>query len=218
MANENLKNSEKKKVISAAMPSYDDSSDLAKLVPKKNNRLVLDEKNYKPAKTRSELYQELEKREKKIEEDIYYFPNPIFRGMALVIDAAFIYGMYLLSGPLNLIEQKFVTFFLAKYNLVLSLPQNILNYLFQYGSLFLMLLFFVIIPLAFFNTSLGKRIFGIRVRGVDSYTLTLSLALKREFIYKPLSIAVVLGFILPFTNKEKQSIHDKLSRTLVVKD
>jgi uncharacterized RDD family membrane protein YckC len=72
--------------------------------------------------------------------------------------------------------------------------------------------------LYFFNTSLGKRIFGLRVRGDHFYTLNFGLAFQREFIFKPISAGLVIGLIFPFFNKEKKSLHDKFAGTFVIKE
>lgn len=57
--------------------------------------------------------------------------------------------------------------------------------------------------MALFNNSFGKKILKLKVRGDEKYTLSINEAITREFIAKPLSIACLAGFILPFFNKEK---------------
>ncbi len=207
-----------KKKVSSAMPSMADEIDNAEKVPSKPTKLALDDKGYKPAKTRVEMYNELEKEEKKIEEDVFVYANPIFRGVAFVIDMAFIYGLYLLAHQLVKPVTFLIQLFLDKYKLQIMLSQEIYLNIVLAASLFFVALFGVLVPLAFFNTSLGKRIFGLRVRGDEFYTLNLGLAFQREFIFKPISAGLVIGFIYPFFNKEKKSLHDKFAKTFVIKE
>jgi len=75
---------------------------------------------------------------------------------------------------------------------------------------------FIIIPLSFYNSSFGKKLLGISVRGTNSYTISLSQAIAREIIIKPLSLLTLVGFVTPFFSKKKQSIHDMIIGTLVI--
>jgi uncharacterized RDD family membrane protein YckC len=75
----------------------------------------------------------------------------------------------------------------------------------------------IIMPMAFFNNSFGKKFLNLKVRGDEKYTISINDAITREFIAKPLSIACVAGFILPFYNKERKSLHDKIMKTFVIK-
>jgi uncharacterized RDD family membrane protein YckC len=84
------------------------------------------------------------------------------------------------------------------------------------SACFIVLFFLIIIPVAFFNTSFGKKILGLRIRGNEKYTLTISEAFLREFILKPLSVILIAGFITPFYTKKRLSIHDMLSGTFVI--
>ena len=85
-------------------------------------------------------------------------------------------------------------------------------------SVFFALFFLVVIPVAFFNVSVGKKLTGQRVRGDNKYTLSISQAFQRELIFKPISIACLVGFILPFFDKKKKSLHDKMAGTFVIKE
>ena len=207
-----------KKKISAAMPSMADEVDHSAKVPTKTQKLKLDEKGYKPSRTRVEMYNELERQEKKLDEDVFVYANPIFRGIAFIIDLGFMYGLYLLAHLLVKPITFVIQLFLDKYKLQIMLSQDLYLMSVLVFSICFVALLGVLVPLAFFNTSLGKRIFGLRVRGDDFYTLNLGLALQREFIFKPISVGLVIGFIFPFFNKEKKSLHDKFARTFVIKD
>jgi uncharacterized RDD family membrane protein YckC len=82
----------------------------------------------------------------------------------------------------------------------------------------LAVLFLIIIPVSFFNTSFGKKIFNLKIRGRERYTISLSLAVKRELILKPLSIIILAGFITPFFSKNRLSIHDMIAETIVIEE
>jgi uncharacterized RDD family membrane protein YckC len=80
------------------------------------------------------------------------------------------------------------------------------------------LFFALLLPLSFFNTSLGKKIMKLRVRGDQAYTISLSKAFQRELIFKPISMILLVGFIMPFFTENQKSLHDKLAGTMVIKD
>lgn len=207
-----------KKKVSAAMPSMADEIDHTAKEPPKAQKLKLNDKGFKPSKTRVEMYNELERQEKKLDEDVFVYANPIFRAIAFVIDIGFMYGLYLLAHLLVKPVTFVIQLFLDKYKLQIMMSQDLYLMIILVCSICVVALFGVLVPLAFFNTSLGKRIFGLRVRGDDFYTLNLGLALQREFIFKPISVGLLIGFIFPFFNKEKKSLHDKFARTFVIKE
>lgn len=189
-------------------------------VPKESKEIKLSlEKQEVKSRTRNELYRELSKNDKVMaEEDYYNFPNPVNRGIALAIDLLLLFGLYKLSFLAAPINVKLVHLFLDKYNLKLLFSETILYQLSSYFNLVCCLFFGIIIPTAFFNSSLGKKIMRLRVRGDFKYTLSIEQAFKREIILKPISILAIFGFFLPFFDKKKKSFHDKIVGTIVVKD
>lgn len=70
--------------------------------------------------------------------------------------------------------------------------------------------------LSYTNTSVGKKALGLSIRGKYQYELSVSQALLRELIFKPLSLISVVGGLWAFVDKEKRSLHDILSATLVI--
>ena len=72
------------------------------------------------------------------------------------------------------------------------------------------------IPLAFYNATLGKKFTGIRVRSCDRYTVSIAQAFKREVIMKPIGILILAGFIVPMFSKKRQGIHDSVAKTVVI--
>jgi uncharacterized RDD family membrane protein YckC len=184
----------------------------------KEEKLTLEETNYK-SRTRNSMYSELAKEEKLMTDEDYYdfapFPQ---RAIALLVDCVFIFFLIKTAIFLRPLLFKVVYLFLDKYHLELWISDPILMQVLLYTASFLILFFMIVIPLAFFNTSLGKKITGLRVRGDDKYTLSITQAFQREIFYKPLSLACLVGVVLPFFDKKKKSLHDKITRTFVIKD
>lgn len=207
------------KVESTCMPEGELGLESKSKAKAAESPLQLDETDFK-ARTRTELYKDLAKGEKeKGEEDYYDFSSPLQRGIGLAIDAVFIFflvkAVILVLSP---IELKLTHYFLDKYKLQFLFGDKVLLKLITGVSLFVMLFMAVVIPAAFFNSSLGKKITKQRIRGDEKYTLSISQAFKRELIWKPISIACLVGFVLPFFDKKKKSLHDKFSGTFIIKD
>ena len=185
-----------------------------------NSNLKIDEKSSRPARTRNELYNELIKDEKVLEEEDYYeFPNPVNRGAALFIDVVFAYvviGVFAAAAPL--VAQLWHVIFLDKYHLQFIFGEEAMIDLIRYLSIVLSIFFLIVLPVVFFNQSLGKKIAKIKVRGTGNYTLRIPQIFIREVVYKPIGILCLVGFILPFFDKKKMSLHDKLVGTFVVKE
>jgi uncharacterized RDD family membrane protein YckC len=181
--------------------------------------LVLDEDNARPARTRGELYKELTKNEKQMEdEDYFVFSSPSERGISLVLDLLFIFAIVKISFIVVPVETKLLDMiFFEKYKLVFSYGDHVFSQLLKVFNIFAFLLIGVVFPMAFFNNSFGKKLLNLRVRGDDMYSISIAKAFSRELIYKPLSIVCLVGFILPFFDKKKKSIHDKLAGTFVIK-
>ena len=191
---------------------------VAKVAPKKVESLKLENENYNAKASRGELYKELKKAEQQIETDVYDYPTPVSRAAALLIDSAFTVGLVKASIITAPLEIQLVDLFISKYNLQMDIPVEYQIPVFMALTIFLALFFFIVIPTAFFNATLGKKLTGLRVRGVDKYTLSIGQVFWRELLYKPLSIGLLVGFVLPFFNEQKQSLHDKISGTFVIKD
>jgi uncharacterized RDD family membrane protein YckC len=205
---------------SSAMPSGTVVSHRKERLGKedKEKKLSLEETSYKP-RTRNSMYAELAKEDKIMTEEDYYdfapFPQ---RGISLIVDSLFIFCLIktaIFFGPLFF---KLVYLFLEKYHLELWISDKILLQVLVYGESFLMLFFLVVIPVAFFNTSLGKKLMGLRVRGDNKYTLSINQAFQRELFYKPLGLIFLVGIGMPFFDKKKKSLHDKITGTFVIKD
>ncbi|MGZ3807010.1 MAG: RDD family protein [Bacteriovorax sp.] len=187
-------------------------------VQRKDPSLKLDEHNSSRAKTRTAMAKELEDQKRKNEEDVFHLASIPKRATAFVLDALFMMSIPFILKLTSPICRKLIQLFLDKYKLRLLLPEP----LFMKGILavngFIALYFLVVIPLAFFNLSFGKKMLGLRVRGENRYTLSIGQAFKRELIMKPLSILLIAGFITPFFSKKRLSIHDMLAGTFVIEE
>ena len=106
--------------------------------------------------------------------------------------------------------------FLDDYKLHLVISEWLTMNILRGGIGLVVLFFFIVLPVAFFNISFGKKIIGLRIRGTENYRLSISQAFNRELIFKPLGIIIIAGFITPFISKKEQSIHDMLTNTIVI--
>ena len=208
-----------KEKISMAMPdnfsTTDDYQDIKNSKPKK---LKIDENSYRPAKTRMQLYNELKKDEVVVDLDVYEYASYFERGAALALDAIFIFVLYQIVIFITPYEFNSIQYFLNNYNTEFIFGEAILLSMLFILTTITTAFIGVIIPMAFFNHSFGKKFLKLKVRGVDKYTISINEAIVREFFYKPISIISIAGFILPFYDKEKRSFHDKMVKTIVIKD
>ncbi len=180
----------------------------------RKTKLALNEEAIPRSKTRSEMAKELAGDE--VERDAYDLAAYPKRGLALALDVAFIAFIAALVKILSPFVLKIIHFFLDKYKLQLWFSDGFaIKGLIVLNAL-LAAFFFVVIPVVFFNASFGKKILGIRVRGEGQYSLSFEQTIKRELIFKPISILIVAGFVTPFFNKNRLSIHDMLAKTVVV--
>ncbi len=204
--------------VSTAMPDTDLIEKERKTTTEKVKKLKLNEDGFRPAKTRSELYNELAKDEEILDKDVIEYPTPISRGIALVFDLAFNGGVLYLGFKLFPLLISLIQVFLDKYKLVFMFGSEALEKLTFGATELSFILIFIVIPGAFFNTSFGKKIMGLRVRGEGQFTIGMGQVFQREVLFKPLSIALVVGFILPFFDDKKRSLHDRFAKTFVIKD
>lgn len=182
----------------------------------KKNKLKLDTDSYKPAKTRQQMYDELKKEEEILDQDVYYYAPVVKRGAALILDLAFMFLLYKVVLKAVPWEIKISEFCMNKYHLQFMFGHAALVKLFILINSLVATFYGIVMPVAFYNNTIGKKFLNLKVRGVDKYTLTISEAFIREIIYKPISIVCIAGFFVPFYNKEKQSVHDKLANTIVI--
>lgn len=77
---------------------------------------------------------------------------------------------------------------------------------------------YYIIPMAVNGQTYGKKKVGIKVLNIETgNNISCSVAAIRQVIYKPLSAISLIGYFLPFFNKQNLALHDKMAKTIVVK-
>jgi uncharacterized RDD family membrane protein YckC len=152
------------------------------------------------------------------DEDFFELGSYVKRTFAFVIDLFFIAVIFNIVNLIIPILKPFIQQFLEHSQFNYPSVENF-SMKGAFIIIFLMALFFLfVIPSTFFNCSLGKKIFGLRLRGQDKYSLSISQVFYRELIIKPISIAIIAGFIMPFYSKKRQSLHDRLAQTFVVEN
>jgi len=184
----------------------------------KGHELKLDVGPARRVKTRSAMAMELNGLSGTNSDDVYNLAPIDKRAFAFIIDSFFLVGLLYIVKDLSSFLRSLIQIFLDKYNLELIIPEPFVIKFIIAMSSFGLLFFFIAIPLAFFNHSLGKKILGLKVRGENRYTLSIFQAIKRELIMKPISIVIVAGLITPFYSKKRLSIHDMIAHTFVVVD
>lgn len=203
---------------SMAMPDNSGDADShRKNFDTKPKKLKLDNNTYKPAKSRQQLYNEMKQEEEILDQDVYQYASYLARGTALALDIGFLFILYEIVIFITPYEFRLIQYCLDNYNLVFDLGNGFLLRMILVITAIIAAFIGVVIPIAFFNNSFGKKILNLKVRGEEKYTLSISEAIVREFIAKPISIACIVGFVLPFFNKERKSLHDKIMKTFVIK-
>jgi uncharacterized RDD family membrane protein YckC len=182
-----------------------------------NKALKVDEVSIDSNKTRKKMYDELET-EKKLDEDIIEHASNIKRGIALGVDLLIIYVIYYLADFLISIDSFITNLIMNKYKFVWVVKPDVLNNYFLIFNLVFLSILGIIIPTLFYNASFGKMIAKIRVRGIKQFSLSFEKVFLREIIFKPISVLLIIGFIIPFFNKERRSLHDLILGTMVVDD
>ena len=185
---------------------------------KSEYKLELDHSSVLKSKTRSALAFELDQKFNNMAEDSFTLAPLPKRAIAFILDFLLMTGfVYFIKFTSTLISE-FIHLFMGGQSFKLMISEAQMMNLLICSLGFLLLFFFVVIPVAFFNTSFGKKLMGLRIRGIEKYTISISTAFKRELILKPISIFLVAGFITPFISKKCLSIHDMLAETIVIED
>lgn len=99
------------------------------------------------------------------------------------------------------------------------LTGKIVNTQYVHFAIFILDYFILyVVFLAFSNSSVGKKIMGLSVRGKNYYNLSITQAFSREMIFKPISFLSVIGILISFFNEDKKALHDLLATTIVIKN
>lgn len=183
---------------------------------KKSNNLVLNEAALPKTKTRSAMASEMNREDPRGQSDIYNLASIPKRAIALLIDLVFLASILFVTKAAAPLWKQIIHLFLDKYNLQLLIPEwFVLNGIIIFTG-FIALNVCIVFPVTFFNHSLGKKLLGLKIRGQEQYTLTISQIFGRELIVKPISIILLAGFITPFFAKKRASLHDMASHTFVI--
>lgn len=181
-------------------------------------KLKLDYNAQKPAKSRQQLYNEMKQEEAILDQDVYQYASIVERGISLALDLGFIFLLYKLVMFLVPLEFKLSHYFMDQYKIQFIFGDAALSKLLLIVSTIAVVFCGIVFPMAFFNNSFGKKLVGLKVRGDDKYTMTISEAVMREVVMKPISMGCLIGFVLPFFGgKERKSLHDKVMHTFVIK-
>lgn len=184
----------------------------------KKQSLVLDTGAVPRTKTRSAMALEMDDGPEKEMGDVFNCAPLYKRAIAFIIDSLFLVGLYYLVELIAPLWLQLIYYFLDSYKLQLLIPEALVIKSILLVSGFMALFFLVVIPVAFFNHSLGKKILGLKVRGEDKYSISIMTAFSRELIMKPISLLILAGLVTPFFTKKKLSIHDMITHTFVVED
>lgn len=68
----------------------------------------------------------------------------------------------------------------------------------------------------YYGTTLGKKLFNLKVVSTDGSELTFINVLYRETIGKYLSSIIFIGYLMISIDSEKRGLHDRLCDTRVV--
>lgn len=182
-------------------------------------KLTIEERKPSKVSTRTSLYNELKKeQEEKVKKDVIVYPSVQKRGIALILDLVLWAMLFMFAKQLAPIIKNIIISSISndQYQLISKfkhLDKVII------GSIFVIFYFFLdFFPTRYYNTSPGKRILGLRVRGIEDFTLTTEQAFMREFVFRPISIFTGIGLIIPLLNENNRSLHDFIVQTQVVED
>jgi uncharacterized RDD family membrane protein YckC len=189
-----------------------------RILRNESTKLTLDFKAVPQAKTRTAMAFDIQDiKNNDTEKDDYELGPLPLRFIAFFIDVLFTFFLGLLLKWGAPLIRGLIQIVLDKYKLKLIFPEIVVMNFILVISTVVAFFFLVIIPLAFFNLSFGKKMLGLRVRSSEKYSLNISQVIKREIFFKPMGILLIAGFITPFFSKKRLSIHDMLSDTVVIK-
>jgi uncharacterized RDD family membrane protein YckC len=144
------------------------------------------------------------------------FASLLKRIVAQFIDFSVLFILFILSAYFVPIGIKVCQFFMERMKLKFMYSMMTTS---QIVQLVLFTVYFFIVFVVFLsitNTTIGKKVMGIEVRGSEQYPLSVMKAFLREMVFKPLSFLTVVGILYAWVNPEKRTFHDLLSSTIVV--
>lgn len=205
VSNEELKEHDVKK------KKVDSASALKRKSKRSDQKLKIDESKVVKRESRSAMARRIAAMENYKEFAPPEFPK---RLISNVIDVVLLVALYALSAFIYPeLYNKYMAF-LSEKGMNQSLEPQTLEYAIRGVASLVMAILLVVFPVLFTKKTLGKNLMQIRIghaeedRGVSGMTCVL-----REFIFKPLSVATVIGFALIFFNEKKRGLHDFLLGT-----
>lgn len=152
------------------------------------------------------------------------------RLIALIIDGIIFWCIYLIIFRIffpssfsnfdygNLIQEIYS----GKFN-PLEYFNNLLRFFLSWIIFFLITIFYNIFLIGKFGATMGKMIVGIKVVDENGRKISYGTAFIREFIVKNLVYPIIffifyLGYLWALWDKKRQTWHDKIARTIVIKE
>ncbi len=139
-----------------------------------------------------------------IEEMANSFSFFSFLNKSFKFDLTFIYNIISSFNPELKIELD------TSYGHVLSFNNLVLPFLF-----FILLMILYIFPLSARGKSIGLHVVNAKLVDEDGHYLSVAKILIRQFILTPLSLISIIGPFTMFLNKKKQTLQDRLIRSVV---
>lgn len=123
----------------------------------------------------------------------------------------------------NLVDYSLVVGILFAINHFVAEKMNLSSYFSNSRQMNIVLFFFIVslvcfLPALFLQNTLGKKLFKIKIRGRKYYNANPFQLFLREVILKPISILMLFGIYLFFTEKESMGPHSTWSATTLTQD
>ena len=105
---------------------------------------------------------------------------------------------------------------------ILVIPQFLITYFLPYGlsnvvSIVIGWLYFAAMESGEGQATIGKRALGMKVTGVNGERINFGQATGRHFGKFLSAIILFIGYLMMIWDDKKQTLHDKLAGTLVIK-
>ncbi|MFI5359740.1 MAG: RDD family protein [Halanaerobiales bacterium] len=144
----------------------------------------------------------------------HYSSSNIYAGFAPRL-AAFLIDSLILIVVLLPVRATFFIFSLISPSNLMTKPV-----LFQFSVidivLYLLTAIYYVSMTYYYGTTLGKKLFNLKVVSTDGSELTFINVLYRETIGKYLSSIIFIGYLMIAIDSEKRGLHDRLCDTRVV--
>jgi uncharacterized RDD family membrane protein YckC len=144
------------------------------------------------------------------------FASLVKRTAAQLIDLFVLFILFILSAYFVPVGIKVCQIFMERSKLKFMYDMMTTSQLVQLVIFTFYVFIIFVVFLSITNTTIGKKIMRLEVRGSEYYPLSIMKAFLRELVFKPLSFLTVVGILYAWVNPEKRTFHDLLSSTIVV--